>query len=336
MAETKKVAIIGSGFVGRSWAMIFASKGYSVCIYDIAESQLTSALNDIGNQLKALEKSGMIRGNLKAEQQVGLIKATQSFEEAIRGAFYIQECVPEVQSIKADVFNRVAEIFDDDAIIASSTSYMVPSLFTKDMRKGRDRALVAHPVNPPYYAPLIEIVPAPWTAPSAVQKVRDLMREVGQAPVTLAKETMGFSLNRIQVAIIMECWRQVESGLLSLEDVDTVMWGGLGMRYAFLGPLEVAHLNAEGKYFIPSRNPALSVVGMKAYLRTYGEAMLKAADDLGPVPHESYKEGTPTANDICRQLEELVPLDQLQARRAWRDKRVAALAKLKKDLDQSD
>lgn len=73
------------------------------------------------------------------------------------------------------------------------------------------------------------------------------MSEVGQKPVLLSREIEGFALNRIQYAILCESWRLIDAGILSVKDVDSVMSDGLGMRYAFLGPMEVAHLNAEGK-----------------------------------------------------------------------------------------
>ena len=99
------------------------------------------------------------------------MSGSNSLEETVTGACYVQECVPEVQTIKTDIFNRIGELLGEDSIAASSTSYMTPSLFTKDMPRGRERAIVAHPVNPPYYAPLVEIVPAPWTHPKVVEKV---------------------------------------------------------------------------------------------------------------------------------------------------------------------
>lgn len=132
------------------------------------------------------------------------------------------------------------------------------------------KVIVSHPVNPPYYVPLVEIVPAPWTNPEIVLKTRQIMEEIGQAPVSLSREIEGFALNRIQYvfklneivftlfiidtdssiyfryAILNEVWRLVNDKILSVEDIDKVMSEGLGMRYAFLGALETAHLNAEG------------------------------------------------------------------------------------------
>lgn len=99
---------------------------------------------------------------------------------------------------------------------------------------------------PPYYVPLVEIVPAPWTKPEIAIKTRQIMEEIGQKPVSLSREIEGFALNRIQYCILNEVWRLVGDGVLDVKDIDSVMTDGLGMRYAFLGPLETTHLNAEG------------------------------------------------------------------------------------------
>lgn len=117
--------------------------------------------------------------------------------------------------------------------------------------------------------PLVEIVPAPWTNPEVVQKTRAIMDEIGQKPVTLSREIEGFALNRIQYAILNETWRLVEAGILNVKDIDSVMSDGLGMRYAFLGPLETAHLNAEG---------------MENYFERYSKTIHAVSETMGPTP----------------------------------------------------
>ncbi|KAF4527942.1 hypothetical protein B566_EDAN012835 [Ephemera danica] len=193
--------------------MLFASVGYKVFIYDIDEKQIS----------------------------------TSSLEQCLNGACHVQECVPENLDLKRKVWSEVDHlIVDGTCVLASSTSTFLPSKISEGLEH-RSQFVVAHPVNPPYYVPLVELVPSPWTESSVMTRTRAIMEEIGQKPVSLTREIEGFALNRIQYAILNETWRLVEDKVLDVKDIDIVMSEGLGMRYAFLGPLETAHLNAEGK-----------------------------------------------------------------------------------------
>ncbi|XP_039962597.1 lambda-crystallin homolog [Bactrocera neohumeralis] len=314
MASKGKVGIIGSGLIGRSWSMLFASVGYSVVLYDSVPTQIENALKETEKELKSLEAKGLLRGKLNASQQFALMSGTTDIKVLVKDAIFIQECIPERLDWKQALYKQLDAVVEEQTILSSSTSTFLPSLFSKDL-KHQSNVIVSHPVNPPYYVPLVEVVPAPWTKPEVMKKTRAIMEEIGQKPVVLSREIEGFVLNRIQYAILNETWRLVDSGIVDVKDVDSVMSDGLGMRYAFLGPLETAHLNAEG---------------MTNYFERYSNTMYAVSQTMGPTP----KMEGPTAVEIAKQLEVMVPLDKLAERRTYRDNCLTQLSILKKKLNE--
>jgi len=143
--KNEKVGVVGSGLIGRSWAMLFASAGYRVQIYDISAEQVATALGNILVQLKDLNEAGLLRGKLSVEEQHALISGTDSLQKCVQGAKYIQECVPENFDLKAKVFAQIDEFVDDKTILASSTSSMPISTFSEKL-KHRSQCIVSHPV----------------------------------------------------------------------------------------------------------------------------------------------------------------------------------------------
>ncbi|PAA49270.1 hypothetical protein BOX15_Mlig024152g2 [Macrostomum lignano] len=211
MSETRKVTIFGSGLVGCQWAMLFAAAGFQVALHDAKEGQAARALQQIDSQLRDLSAKGHLRGCLSAEQQQQLISAPGSLDEALDGAFLVQECVFEDVQVKRDVFRLLDAKAPAEAFLCSSTSCIMPSEFTSEL-PGRARCLVAHPVNPPYFLSLVELVPSPFTDPAAVQTVKETLVKLGQEPIVINYEIDGFAVNRLQYAIINEAWRLVTSG----------------------------------------------------------------------------------------------------------------------------
>lgn len=241
--ETKgHVAIVGTGLVGSGWAIVFARAGFSVSLYDVAPGAAERAHSLIGERLNDLQQASLTGDPAPIHARIAVAK---SLGQALDGAIYVQESVLERVDVKTALMTEIDAVVGASTYIGSSSSGIGASHFTEHVAC-RARCLVAHPVNPPYLAPIVELVPAPWTAPETVRVVRRLMEDVGQSPVEMTREAEGFILNRLQGVLLMEAWRLVEQGLATAEDVDKTVSQGLGLRWAFMGPFETIDFNAPG------------------------------------------------------------------------------------------
>ncbi len=299
-----KIALVGLGLVGRAWAISFARAGHEVALWDEKPEAVDGALRYAEEVLPDLASNGLL------EELAPTVRARMRrpgrLEEALDGASHVQESTPEDVEIKRRVFARLDAIAADDAVLASSTSAILPSRFTEALR-GRSRALVAHPINPPYLIPAVEIVPAPWTNPAAVERTTSLMRSAGHAPIVMKREIDGFLINRLQGALLEEAFRLVAEGYASVEDVDVGVREGLAMRWSFIGPFETIDLNAPAGV----RDYALRYQG--TYERIFASTQWRA-DWSGPV-----------MDAIEAERRKLLPADRLGERQAWRDRRLIAL-----------
>lgn len=301
----RHIALIGAGVVGSSWALVFGRAGRDVTVYDPDPA--------------SLETVGLfIRDSLydKAERDAVMerVTTTTSLEAALRGVTYVQESAPERLNVKQALYADLDRLAAPDVILASSTSGFPASSFTEPLTH-RQRCVVVHPINPPHLIPLVEIVPAPWTAPDVVARAAALMREVGQSPVMLKHEIAGFLVNRLQSAILSEAFRLIEDGVCDTEDVDRAVSDGLGRRWAFLGPFETIDLNASN--------------GIAEYCHKLGPMYFDLAkDQADPRPW-----GPELVATIERQLRTRTPADRLVERRLWRDAQLVRLDAMKRSRE---
>lgn len=304
------IAIIGTGLIGQAWAIVFARGGCEVKLWDGDAAALERASGLIARQIEQLQDERLLDD---AAAVTARIRSCGELAQALQGADYVQENLPEVLDIKKDIFRRLDGLAAPQTVLASSTSSIPASAFTEDL-PGRQRCLVAHPVNPPYLVPVVELCGAPWTDAAAMEKARCVMRQAGQKPVTVNKELEGFVLNRLQGALLREAFRLVQKGYVSAEDLDATVKDGLGLRWSFMGPFETIDLNAPQ--------------GLAEYCSRYGGMFRSIAEEQ--VDTEAWSPDL--VAELERQRRELLPQDELLQRRLWRDRRLMALMRHKREL----
>lgn len=310
--RSKPVAIVGAGLVGAGWSIVLARAGLKVRVYDTNPAISDKAMTWAKEQLSALQQRGLLRES--AEVVASRMMHVHSLREAVVGAAYVQESVLERLDVKRKLLEELDAIGDQDVIIGSSSSGIPASDFANDLGIS-PRVIIAHPVNPPYLVPVVELVPSTQTSALTVEYVDQLMKDVGQSVVHVRKEVQGFVLNRLQAALLREAWALHRDGVASCEDIDKTVRDGLGWRWSFMGPFETIDLNAPG--------------GVADY-----------AQRLGPLYYEIAQSRTadgPWTDELIAQVEQdrrqHLSNDELESRRQWRDEQLMdfAAARLGKD-----
>ena len=309
-----KVAIIGSGFIGRAWAISYARAGHQVVLWDADKTAAGKAKDYIAGVLPDLVANGLM-GGATPEALLDRISHREVLEAALEGAEHVQENTPEKVEVKREVFARLDAAAPAGAVLASSTSAILPSAFTEAL-KGRHRCLVVHPINPPYLVPAAEVVPAPWTDAAVMERTRAFLVSAGHAPIMMKRELDGFVMNRMQGALLEEAFRLVADGYATIEDVDIGIRDGLALRWSFMGPFETIDLNAPG--------------GVRDYAARY-EGIYKT---IFPQMQRRVEWSGPLMDEIEAERRKLLPEEDLQSRQVWRDRRLMALMAEKRRADE--
>ncbi|MGA7323278.1 MAG: 3-hydroxyacyl-CoA dehydrogenase [Rhodomicrobium sp.] len=306
------VAIVGAGLIGRAWSVVFSRAGWRVRLTDPHAPALAAAPELILQELRELARHGLAADPEKAANRVVV---AASLDEALEGASFVQENGPETVGAKQAIFADLDRLAPPEAILSSSTSAIMPSLFTEGLQ-GRHRCLVSHPVNPPHLVPVVELCGAPWTAPETIDRARSVFSSAGQVPITVTQEIEGFIVNRLQGALLAEAFRLVGEGFVSPEDLDHAMKDGLGLRWSFMGPFETIELNAPG--------------GIADYCARYTGFYKRLAEES---PGAEVYEGENLDRVLAAWPHQATP-DRLADCSRWRNARLAALAAHKRS--QSD
>lgn len=298
------VAIVGGGSIGVAFCIVFARSGFTVKLYDPDDARRRAVKPEVHARLADLEEFGLL--DHAPASLLARITMVDELADAVRDAALVQECAPERIDLKRDLFAQLDALAPADAVLASSSSALVASSFA-DALPGRERCLVAHPGNPPYLIPVIEIVPAPFTSDDTTRRALALYETAGLHAVRVAGEIEGFIFNRLQGAVLREAYCLVRDGIASTGDIDRVMRDGVGLRWSITGPFETVDLNTRG--------------GIASHAQKMGPAYERMGASRGQ--HDPWT--TDLVAQVASERRAALPLDQWDARVQWRDRRLMAL-----------
>lgn len=307
-----RVACIGTGLVGRAWSTVFARAGHDVTLFDGLPGEVESrTLPGARQTLQLLADNGMM--DEPVDTVFARIRPAATIAEAVADADYVQESVREEVETKRQVFVEIAAHAPGHAVLASSTSAIRGSEFLTHFARP-ERALVVHPVNPPSLIPLVELCGTGKTSAETIEKAKAFMYDAGMRPIVLKKEIDGFILNRLQYTLVAEALHLVGEGYCEPEDIDAVLTDGLALRWASIGPFEVSHLNAAD--------------GLQGFVSRFGPMMRL----IGRSARTDYDWSPEQMAEVHARVEKRIPLDRIVERSTWRDKRILALRRMKRDV----
>ena len=233
--EVRKVAVVGAGTIGASWAACFLANGLEVIAVDPVreEKELRQALDGI---MPALESLG-----LNADAYQSRMQFLSQIGKELAPAQFVQESVPERLAIKRETLQRLEAVIGPQVIVSSSATALVPSEIQAEARRPQ-RMLVGHPFNPPHLIPLVEVSGGVRTAPEALDWAVEFYLAIGKAPVLMKREAYGHIANRLAAALFREAVHLVAEGISTVGDIDEVITQGPGLRWALQGPFTTYHL----------------------------------------------------------------------------------------------
>ncbi len=256
------VAVIGGGTIGASWAALFAARGMTVRVYDPAANAEDAVSGYVDRAWPSLESLGLVK-----EDASKSLLFFSTPEEAVAGAGFVQESVPERLEIKHTIYGQIETALAPDAIVATSAS----GLLLKDMQTGwqdPSRFILGHPFNPPHLIPLVELLGNERTAAGTLEQAEAFYAACGKVTIRVNKEVPGHVANRLQAALWREAIHLVVEGVASVEDVDKAVAAGPGLRWSVMGPHLLFALGSGGQ-------------GLETFCERYRDSFHTWWDSLG-------------------------------------------------------
>jgi carnitine 3-dehydrogenase len=262
VTDIQRIAVIGAGMIGASWAALFMAHGLDVVATDIdpaAEGTLRTAVDKAWPDLVAL---GICNGHVK-----GKLQFEANLAKCVSNADFVQECAIEREAEKVKLLAEIDRNVRPDVLIASSSSAITITAMQRAC-KHPERVVLGHPFNPPHLIPLVEIAGGKLTSPEALIRAEAFYKRLGKSTIRLNKEIYGHVANRLQSAVFREAIHLLQSGVASLSDIDKAMTAGPGLRWALMGPFLTYHL-------------AGGAGGMASFMKQFAPMQEKLWGDLG-------------------------------------------------------
>jgi carnitine 3-dehydrogenase len=301
----RRIAIVGTGVIGASWAAQYLARGFDVIATDPgpdAEAKLRKYVDDAWPELTAI---GLSPGASKKRLQF-----TTDMKAALANADFVQENAPERPEFKIKLFADMDAATPVDSIIASSSSGITMSVMQSKC-KHPERCVVGHPFNPPHIVPLVEVVGGAKTSPEAVARAIAFYASIGKKPIHLRKEVPGHVANRLQLALYREVLYLIEQSVLSVADADDAVSYGPGLRWGIMGPNLQFHLGGgEGgiKHFMEN-----VFAGIAPVFQTLGNPEVTPALKQAIVEGVTAEAGTRSVEHLARAENQLL-IDLLRLR----------------------
>ena len=239
--DETQIGVVGAGLIGLSWAGLFSAFGYETTVYDPYLMKKDLPFQGVEDVWRSLD---LLFDNLTNKKEV---KFSNSIE-ALKASTFIQENCPENLSLKQEIIIELEGVISDKTIIASSTSSFLPTELQKDCAQP-ERVIVGHPMNPPHLIPVVEIVLGKVSNQEIANRAKSFYSSLQRVPIQIRKEMRGHLANRLTSALYREAVYLVSEGIADVEDVDSVISNGPGLRLALLGPHMNYHLGGgEGGY----------------------------------------------------------------------------------------
>jgi len=306
----RRIAIIGTGVIGASWASLFLAKGLQVVATDIALNAEASLRKFVKTAWPALTRLGLSAGASQSN-----LTFTADLAQAVAGVDLVQENGPERIDFKQKLYEQLDELVPADVIIASSSSGLKMSDIQVGAKSHPERCVIAHPFNPPHLIPLTEIVGGTKTSEETIRRVAEFYTSIGQRTVRVNKEMPGHVANRLQAALAREVYYLVAEGVVSATDVDTALSWGPGLRWGVMGNMMLNHLGGGSggieHFFQQFTGP------MMAWWKTLGSPALTPEVQKKLVDSVRAEVGSRTVDELEAERDEiLLGLIELRTKRA--------------------